>query len=150
MSGWLIQSFLSLAIAIPAWLILGFFDRNLGISSNVFAIWYFLGMSISAGLVVATGSKPLVPSWPMVLVIVVIGIFIGGGANLLLFKAVTTAQNPGIPIAISNTTSIGVILITMLLYQWLPQYFQQVKFDFRDFIGVVLTIVGLTIIVIKK
>lgn len=150
MNNWLILSFTSMTLLVPAWLAIGFFDRNFGVNPTVFVVWYFLGVISTASILATSNGTSLVPSWPIVLGIILIGMTIGGVANILLFNAVSLADNPGTPVAIANVASVGVFIAAALLARWLPQYFQQGRFDLWTLIGIAMTVGGIAIIVMKK
>jgi drug/metabolite transporter (DMT)-like permease len=82
--------------------------------------------------------------------ILLIGGTIGAISNILLFRAVTIAPNPGLPVAIVNATSIGVFLAAGLLSKLAPNYFNSEKIDAWSLFGIILTIVGTSIIAIRK
>ncbi|MBI2552084.1 hypothetical protein HYW17_02175 [Candidatus Uhrbacteria bacterium] len=135
---------------VPAWLAIGFFDRNYQIKPDVFLIWYFLGIAITSVLFGGSSLSTIVPSGKLVLAILLIGLTIGAIANILLFRAVAGAPNPGLPVAIANVASVGVFLVAALLSRWAPNYFNSVKTDGWSFLGVVLAIIGASLIAIRR
>lgn len=150
---WLTQAIIAMLLLIPAWLLIGFFDRNYHVRADVFLIWYFLGVVFTSVLsVVSTGSSPsmIVPSWRLVGAILVIGLTIGGIANVLLFRAVVGASNPGLPVVIANMAGVGVFFAAAVLSRWAPSYFSSVKIDAWSFLGVALAISGVVLIAIRR
>lgn len=91
----------------------------------------------------------LFPSFAVIGVLLV-GATIGAGANLLLFTSLSEAPNPGVPIAIANAASLLVFLISAGLAVVVPRYFPPVKLDLFHFIGITLTLAGVTMLVIKR
>ena len=147
---WLGQSFLAILFLVPAWLAIGFFDRNFQIRPDVFLVWYFLG---ALATFVCFGRSPLgamLPSWRIIGVLFLIGLTAGGIANLLVFRAVAAAPNPGLPIAIANASSVGVFLASAALSRLVPRYFAPVTFDPLALLGVVLSLVGTSLIALRR
>lgn len=147
---WFGQSLIAMLCLIPAWLAIGFFDRNYQVSPNIFLIWYFLGCIITSILFGGSPLKAIVPSWKTAGVMLLIGLTIGAIANILIFRAVTSAPNPGLPVAIANVASVGVFLAAGLLSWLAPKYFGYVKTDILAFLGVVLTVIGASLIAIRR
>lgn len=149
-ASWLTQSFTAMALLIPAWLAIGFFDRNYQIKPDIFIIWYFLGVGLNSLLFGQSPMSAVFPSWKLILIILIIGFTVGGVANVALFSAVSKAPNPGLPVAIANVASVGVFFVAALLYRYLPNYFNSVKIDIWALVGLLLTVVGTAIISIRK
>jgi hypothetical protein len=151
--GWFAQSIIAATLLVPAWLAIGFFHKNFRVQPEVFLIWYFVGVCIASIIMNthATNSiKSIFPSLILVCIILFIGFSIGGVANVQLFKAIGNAPNPGIPVAIANTASIGVFIFSALLAMLLPRYFNAPQMDFWTFVGVILTIIGVSIIALRR
>lgn len=149
-SNWLGQSVIAMLFLVPAWLAVGFFGKNYHIRSDVFLIWYCLGVVITTSLFGGTTLKAIVPSGKIVGAILLIGLTIGAIPNILIFRAIVSSPNPGLPVAIANVASIGVFLAASLLSRWAPGYFNSVKTDGWSFLGVVLTVIGASIIAIRR
>jgi drug/metabolite transporter superfamily protein YnfA len=79
-----------------------------------------------------------------------LGLTFGATVNILIFRAVASAPNPGLPVAIANVASVGVFLVAALLARWAPNYFDSVKTDGWSFLGVVLTVIGAALIAIRR
>jgi len=146
---WFTQSIVGLVFLTPAWLAIPFFEKNYGVPGNVFMVWYFLGCSIIVAAFGVPTWSALVPSVPLVVALLLIGLTIGGIANMALFTAVTNAPNPGLPVAIANVASVTTFLLAGLLAQLAPAYFAQVRVDLQSFAGIVLVIVGAALISIR-
>ena len=151
---WLSQSLISAMLLIPVWLAIGFFDRNYQVKPDTFLIWYFPGIIALSALMLFRQSqsplKALVPSFGVVSVILLIGLAIGGVANVLIFRAVADAPNPGLPLVLLNITNVGVYLIAAPLSRWLPSYFSAVKIDMYTFFGVILVTIGASMIAMRQ
>lgn len=149
-SNWLAQSLIAMLCLIPAWLTIGFFDKNYQIKPDVFLIWYLLGIVTTSTFFGGSTFDQIFPSWKMVAAMILIGMTIGATANILLFRAVCTAPNPGLAVSIGNTASVGVFLAAIFLSRYAPNYFKEVKFDTQALVGVALTIVGASLIAIRR
>ena len=147
---WFFQSLVALILLAPIWLLIGFFERNFKIHSQVFVVWYFLGVAIASAFFGGQGVGKLIPSLWSVTTILLIGLTLGGVANIQLFKAVAVAPNPGLPVAIANGASVLVFLSAFVLSRLLPNYFNSAKWDWYTFLGVILTFSGVGIIAIRR
>jgi hypothetical protein len=147
---WLWQSLFAMIIFIPAWLAIGFFGRNYGISPDLFNVWYFLGAAIGAAIFGRTPVTSMVPSVGVVIAIFLTGLFIASSANLLLFRAVAGAPNPGLPIAVANAASLGVFFAAAILAHFAPRWFASVKMDGVSFLGVIVTLIGTSLIAWRR
>ncbi len=148
---WLQQSIIALCLTTPVYLALGFMEKNYGVKSDIFLIWYFLGVACTPVIFGGHAIAVIMPSWRLILVILLIGLLIGGVANVMAFRAVNNSPNPGLPIAIiSGGTSMCVFLASALLAKIVPSYFNNYKFDAWSLIGIILVIAGITIIVVRK
>jgi protein involved in polysaccharide export with SLBB domain len=135
---------------IPAWLAIGFFNRNYQVGSDVFLIWYFLGIVIASAFLRGQSLNAIIPSWKIVGTILLVGLTFGAVSNILLFRAVATAPNPGLPVAIANVASVGVFLAAAVLSRWAPKYFNVVKIDGVALVGVALVVAGASLIAIRR
>lgn len=149
-SNWFSQSAIAMLCLVPAWLAIGFFDKNYHIRPDVFLVWYFLGIVITTVLFRGSPLSSFAPSVKMVGVMLFIGFTIGAISNIMLFRAVASAPNPGLPVAIANVASVGVFFVAVLLARWAPTYFKAVKIDGWSLLGVLLTIAGVSIIATRR
>ena len=145
--GWLFQSLASTFLIVPAWLAVDFFAKNFKMRAEVFLLYYFLGTLIGAGVWKAiTRPSDLVHSWSIALAVVLIGISFGAACNVLMYQAIASAPNPGLPIAIIEGASVLVFLGALLLGSILPMYFSPSTFDLQQLFGILLVISGVVII----
>lgn len=149
-TNWILQSFTALFFLIPAWLAIGFFKRNFEVSSDVFLFWYMLGIIIALACYKELSGQTIGLPWKMAGAILLLGLTIGAAANILIFRAVASAPNPGLALSITNATSIGVFLAAIALSRLAPNYFNSAKFDPWTFLGVILTVVGISIVAIRR
>lgn len=149
-SGWLTQSIVATALVVPIWLAIGFLNRNFHVRPDVFLVWYSLGAATASACFSVGSLQALVPSWRSVAVVVGIGLTAGAISNIAMYRAVASAPNPGLPVAIANGAAIGTFLGAVLLSRWFPAYFDSVRGDLRTFLGIVLTVFGGALIVIRR
>lgn len=140
---WLLQSFGYVLLSTPVFLVIAFFGRHYQIKSDIFLVWYFPGVAISALLFSGRTMHEFILPWKMALVIFCIGVFCGGIANILILRSVVSAPNPGLPVVVSNLTAIGVLFGSIALSYWWPKYFPLAKINGWALLGVLLTTVGL-------
>jgi len=148
---WLPKAVLSLAFVIPAWLALGFFEKNFAVRGEVQLVWYFLAAALGSALLITFTSPTtkLIPSLNLVCVFLIIGFSLSTGANALLFSAMPDAPNPGIPQAIQGSSVVFVFFISWILGKYIPYYFKPVTLDPYQFFGIFLSIVGITIVIVR-
>ena len=143
---WLLQSLIALLGLIPAYLAIGFFDRNYNVKPDVFLFWYFLAVAGSSALFGNTQLSALVPSGKVVVAVVLVGLSFGAVANIFQMRAIACAPNPGLAVAISTGgASVGVFLASGILSRLFPSQFSG-KMDWYSFLGVILTFAGLLLI----
>ena len=151
---WLTRALLSLAFVIPAWLSIGFFEKTYQVRGEVTMIWYFLGTSLGTfallrlfSLVPATD---LIPPFMVLLAIMGIGIVFGSLTNAFLFSSLPDAPNPAIPQAIQGSSAVLVFILSALLAVIFPQYFKAASFNLQQLTGIVLTILGIVLVIIRR
>jgi len=147
---WFAQSVIATLCLIPAWLAIGFFNRNFGVRTDVFLAWYMFGVIITVASSSAPNLQILLPKWWVIVSIVLVGATFGALANILLFRAIPVAPNPGLPIAIAGIATPCVFLVSVLLGQRVPKYFSPAPCDVWTLAGVVLIIGGATIIAVRR
>ena len=147
---WVWQSLSAMGLLIPFWIAVQFFGKNFGVSSELFLVFASLGTTAAIGVFVRLAGPVTMPPLWIIVSMIAIGLIIGGGANLLLMRSVANAPNPGLPLAIMNMLTIGVFLTSMVLARWLPNYFEAAKCDAWSFFGIALTVVGTSIIVLRR
>lgn len=147
---WIAQSFTAMLLLVPVWLAIGYFDRNHQIKPEVFLLWYLVGIIVSTALYNGQSTGRLVGPWKIDLVIVLIGMTAGATANIMIFRAVAAASNPGLPLAVTNTSSVGMFLASVLLARLAPTHFPAVKNDPWSFVGVCLAVLGVSIVAIRR
>ena len=143
------QSLVATLMLVPIWLSIRYFDRNCGVRPEIFLVWYFIGVVATTGLYRAASGVMLVPSWIHILAIMGIGLTLGAGANMLIFRAVAEAPNPGLPLAIMSTANVGVFLLAVVLSRTWPEHFASVEVDWWKLFGVLLAELGVAIIVLR-
>ena len=148
MSHWFVQSAAAMVIFVPIWLAIGFTKRNYDVGPDVFAAWYFLGNACMALMIAPRVYEVLVPSAKVVGLLLIAGL-IGGIANTLVYRAVAGAPNPGLPVAIASSASVCVYLLAVWCSRRWPAYFDQGELDLKKFIGVMLVVIGVSLVASK-
>ncbi|MFA6106348.1 MAG: hypothetical protein WC745_01600 [Patescibacteria group bacterium] len=146
---WLIQSFSAMLLAVPVYLLIDFFHKNLGVKPEAFLVWYFIGVAFSSAIFGGQPVEVLFPSILLVGAILLIGLTVGGASNILFFRSMQSAPNPGVTLAIFNSASIVVIFASVALAHFWPGHFQA-KVNYWQILGVALTVAGIAIISLKR
>lgn len=131
---------------VPSWLGIGFFERNYHVRPEVFMIWYFFGVIMGTGCVLITHGISIIPAPAPWLQIVALGLTFGVAANMMLFAATSIAPNPGLPSAIAGFASVLVLFLSVGLHWLLPHYFNNVHVDIYHLLGMILAVIGVTLI----
>lgn len=146
MHNWLLMVILSTIISIPIYLAIGFFSKNYHVKPDVFLIWYFLGVAIAGAFLRESFTEVVEIPWKIIGSILLIGIVLGGVGNMLLFRSIAIAPNPGLATAIAGSASIGIYFLAWILAKWFPAYFNPTIISTQSFIGLFFTVLGITII----
>ena len=144
---WAVMSLIGTICIVPSWLGVSFFERNYHVRPEVFMIWYFFGVIIGTGCVLALKGVCIIPAPAPWLSIIAIGLTFGVVANIMLFAATAIAPNPGLPSAIASSASVLVFVLSLLFFRLFPSYFNEVAFDGYHLIGLVITIAGVIMMV---
>lgn len=153
---WLLATLFSVLAMIPAWMAPNFLKRNFGVELVPFMFWYYI--ALCAALLVClkwTTNEgefftQLVPAfWPVV-GIFVFGLTIGFIGNITTFVAVTQAPNPGLPQAVKNMQTVGLLFVSMWAGSYFPQWFKEGHVDGWQIAGTFLTVIGATMIAVRS
>jgi hypothetical protein len=145
MEPWFAKSILATVCIVPSFIAIPFLKFRYGIDPLVFLAWYFAAtaVSISGYIAISGRAAELVPPIPLVIAIVVIGLFFGALANGALFQAIGLAPNPGLPPVMYATASMIVFFLSAVLATSFPALFKPVTVDTGRVIGIVMVLVGL-------
>ena len=151
---WLTKSIVATFCLAPIILASSFFSGNYNVRPETTIIWYFIGIVLGA-IPYALYTKlltpqELLPQTTILLIILLMGITLGTASNLFIFQALATAPNPSLPMAISNAITPIVLITSIVLSVFLPQYFGAVKIDWLHCVGILFVISGVTIIALHK
>ena len=152
---WLLGTILAIVGICPAFIFIGMASRTFGIQPDTNAALYFGAVSVGivAWIIFRGRGNELVTTADFGSVIhiciIVFGISIGAFANIMLFRAIDTAPNPGVVMGVFNTNALLLFLFAPLLAFLMPKYFPAAEITLRDFLGILLVIVGLFIIASK-
>ena len=149
-SHWLAQASIAALCLVPTWLAIGFFKRNYGVSTDIFLVWYFVGVIVATTVTGVSNGSSFVPQASVVGAIVLVGLTFGAAANILVFRAVASAPNPGMALAIVQTANVGVFFASIYLGRVLREYFDPSKADCISMLGTLLVIAGVTLIVVRR
>lgn len=145
---WFWQAVLATVLVIPAWLGITFAGKFWHIRGDVILLWYNVGVVIGASAWIFFSRAPLATSsrsfW-----IVLLGLTLGAAVNILIFRAVATAPNPGLPVAIHSASSVVLFLATFVLAFFLPKYVTAGTFSWKELCGIFLTMTGVALISLK-
>ena len=145
MEPWFAKSILATVSIVPAFIAIPFFKFKFGIDPLVFLIWYFgaTAVSIAAYWSLSGHVDELVPTPPVLLAIIAIGVVFGTLANGSLFQAVGIAPNPGLPPVIYASSSVIVFFLSAFLATTLPSLFKPVSVELSRVAGILLVLAGL-------
>ncbi|GEM_PF-1085273 len=149
-SNWAVMSIIGTACITPSWLGIGFFQKNFGVRSEVFMIWYFLGVVAGSSCFLGAKGVSLFMPTGAWLAIVLVGITFGSAANMLLFAATPLAPNQGLPAAIASFASVIVFMLSLGLYWLLPSYFTNVQVDTYHILGMFLAVAGVILMAMPR
>lgn len=152
MTSWYVQTLVAVALLVPGWLALAFFQRNFSLSSSTVLVLYTLGMIIGIVSWHVWQNKTLVSFFPAIglsLTVIMSGILFGAYGNVLMVNSIDRAPNPGLPIAIGSTASILVFVATLVLAYFFPRFFNQASIHWQHVTGILLTILGVSLVAIK-
>lgn len=153
---WLTATFISVFAMIPAWMAPNFFKKNFGIELVPFMFWYYIALctALLVCLKFTTDDgkviEKLIPTYGPIVAIFIFGLTIGFVGNITTFLAVTEAPNPGLPNAVKNLQTVGLLFVSMWLGSFFPKYFVDGKVDGWQIFGTFLTIAGASIIVLRR
>lgn len=150
---WLGRAVIATMCFVPIMISAGMFSRHFGLRSEAIITWYSAGQIVTAPFLLThfgvLNWQEMSLSKPMC-VVLVMGMTLGVASNIFFFQALSTAPNPGLAMAVTNSATIIVFLITVLLAQLLPQYFSASKLDPWHLVGIVLTVTGISIIALRQ
>lgn len=153
---WLTATLLSVFAMIPAWMAPNFFKKTFGVELVPFMFWYYTALCVALLVCLKWTTTEgefltqLTPAfWPVV-AIFVFGLTVGFIGNITTFVAITQAPNPGLPQAIKNMQTVGLLFASMWLGNVLPQYFKQGHVDSWQIAGTILTVIGATMIAVRS
>ena len=151
---WLSKAIMATFCFAPIMLASSFFSGNYNIRPETTIIWYSVGIVLGA-VPYALYTKlltpqELMPQTTLLLILLFMGITLGTISNLFIFQALATAPNPSLPMAITNAVTPLVLITSIILSVFLPQYFGAVKIDWIHCIGILLVVSGVSIIALHK
>ena len=151
--GWFGKSVIAAILFIIPFLSVGFFNRNFGLKPEAILVWYGIGLAFGCfGWTLALNTiqlNELSFNWPL-FVAAIIGAMFSALPNILLYQALVTAPNPGLPMAIINVSTVLTFFAALVLAKLLPQWFSVAKFDWIHFSGIVFVVAGVVLLSLKR
>jgi hypothetical protein len=151
---WFNKSLVAALFLIPGFFAIPYFRGHYSVRPEVTLVFYMLGIAAGvSGWLVCRGNGSALMIGAPALSITVIGLIFGSVANIMLFQAMGTAPNVGLPMAIVSTNAAIAFIITPLLVNSLPRYFAVLKFarfDKVDFSLLLVIIVCMGIIGVRR
>jgi hypothetical protein len=141
--GPLYQSAIAAVLLALIWLAVPVFSKKLGVSPEVFLVWYFLGVILMTGAY--SRDELFSPSPWIIAAMIGIGLLPGFVANVLVFAATTAPGNPGIALTIVQANSVLVLLGGLLLAQFAPSFIQKIEVHPYSYVGAGIVFMGLTL-----
>lgn len=151
--GWVGKSIIATLFFVPILIAMGFFGKNFGIKAEVAIICYYAGIILGT-LCLALPSRLLQTQdfkpWGALTALVLMGALLGAMGNILFFNALTEAPNPSLPAAMINLAPGLVLVFSVMLAQWLPQFFVASKLGWHHICGLTLAVVGIVLMSIQR
>ena len=104
---WFWEAVFAMMLLIPAWLGLSGFSRAWNVRGEVALLWYMVGVIIGVGVFTLKTTSVIPEQSNAVWWLLGLGLFVGSVANILSFRAVAQAPNPGLPVAITGSVIVG-------------------------------------------
>ncbi len=146
--GWTGKAVASALGVVPVFLAIPFFAKNFQVRPEAFMPWYFLGAALGVGSWICLDGRAadLFRGREIVLPIVAIGLTFGAVTNYTLFQSIGFAPNPGLPPVIFGSASIVLFVLSAVLANQLPQFFNPVRTDLDRILGILLVLAGLFLV----
>ncbi len=144
------KSFIATLALVPGIILTEFIGRYYGVKPIAMAVVWFTGATLGLWLwsLYLKGASELTFSMPL-LVMFIGGLTSGALVNVMLFSAVVSAPNPGLPVAILNSAALLIFCTTLILAIFLPQYFAKIPFNIYHFFGIIFILAGVGLISLK-
>lgn len=153
--GWLGKAIVAMLCFVPFIFAFNFFSKNYGMKPEVLMVCWYIGVSIGIYLSVLLNWIPNIETKDFslnmpVLYIILAGIVIGTPMNILIGQSALQAPNPGLPFTIINSGSVLAYMFAPVISILLPQYFEKMTFNWYQFGGIGLIVVGIGIVTLKQ
>ena len=153
--GWFAKALVAMLGMAVAWIFIGLFmGRHFAVKPEVILICYYTGI-VSGSLSLLLPTRLLAWSDFMVrpgvtLCALLLGLTLGATLNILFFNGLSQAPNQGLAVAVLNFAPVVIFLATLGLARALPTLFQSGSVHWWQVLGLLLSIIGVTLIAIKK
>ncbi|MAF81223.1 hypothetical protein CL628_04395 [bacterium] len=150
---WASLSVIALFTLVPVTLVYPFVQKQFGVGTPVTFLWYATTFAMWTALVSfnssqVTLSNAIPNGWVILIVIGVTACSTIG--TFCLFTASGQAPNPAFPFTIVTGTSVIAYFASGLMAKVAPNIFPSARIDFVSSLGILLTIVGVAIIMLRK
>ena len=151
---WFAKSLVAVGLMAPLAALMVFFNKRFGMSGEAFLFAWVIGVALAFICFAEMSStistrelvKPLVPF----LVVLVIGMILGGLANVFLAQAIPVAPNPALPLAIFSVNVPAAYLLSYWMGKVSPANFPPIEFSFVNFGGTIVLGFGLAMVMYKS
>ena len=150
---WVMKALVAVGLMAPLATLITFFNKRFGLSGEAFFFAWILGVGtafvcfakLSSTTNIMDLMKPILPF----LIVLVIGIALGGMANVFLAQSISAAPNPALPWAIFSINTPLAYLLSYWLSKIYPSNFPSIEFSWINFGGIVFLGIGLMMVMHK-
>lgn len=151
---WVVKTLVAVGLMAPLATLMVFFNKRFGLSGEAFFFAWIIGVAVaficfaemSSTLTTRNLVKPLLPF----LMVLIMGVMLGGVANVFLAQAIPAASNPGLPWAIFSINTPIAYLLSYWMSKVSPANFPVVEFSWINFGGIIFLGVGLAMVMYKS
>lgn len=146
---WFWQATIAMLLLVPAWIGIAMVSRTSNVRGEVAAFLYMFGLVIGTFVFLTSRSTPIFSGGRSMWILLALGMIVGAAANMFLFRAVVSAPNAGLPVAIANAGSVLLFLVTFLIARFAPSLVPVQTFQWPQLVGILLTVIGVGLIALR-
>jgi len=144
---WWMKALIAVAFMAPVSILVVFFGKRYNLSSEAFFLAWLVGSALafvwfaatSSTIAVASVFRPLGPF----LAVVVLGVLLGGIANVLVAQSIPQAPNPALPWGIIAVNTPIAYICAVLFSSLAPRLFPPVSFSAINLLGIFVLVIGI-------